>query len=240
MLLRVVCTLIIIILSLALSPDCAKLIAHWPLDQDSGDEVIDVVGGHHGKVVGGKALWVPGKFGNALEFKGQGHHVEVKKSDDLQLKNVTLVAWVNLQSLSGRQEIVSYADSYGTFVEGVFRGLLFTGGNWSVVSGTTSAVMNRWYQVALVVDTGALRIYVDANQEAEIATPNIAYQDVDLWFGGGPADNQFWLTGIIDEVEIWDGALKDGEIKKLFTSPPGAAVYHLDKVSITWGTIKLE
>jgi len=48
----------------------ADLIALWTFDQDSGDEVKDVVGGHDGEIIDGDADWVAGKFGNGLKIQG--------------------------------------------------------------------------------------------------------------------------------------------------------------------------
>ena len=83
----------------------ADLIAHWPFDQDSGKEVKDVVGGHHGQVKGGDAAWVAGKFDNGLQIKGPKQYVEVKRAKELELKTLTLIAWIKLGSVAGRQEI---------------------------------------------------------------------------------------------------------------------------------------
>lgn len=218
----------------------ADLVAHWPLDQNSGEEVKDVAGKNPGKIVGGKANWVPGKFGNGLELKGPNHYVQVEKTGALELKNVTLIVWVNFKALGGRQEVVSYADSYGIFAEGtIFKALLFDGGAWAVVNGVTTIKQDNWYQVAQTVTDNEIRLYVNGRLDAKIATPAIKYQNFPMWFGGGPADNQFWLTGVLDEIEIWNDDLTDAEIEKLFASPPVlGAVDPADKLAITWGDVK--
>ena len=96
----------------------ADLIAHWPFDQDTGKEVKDVVGGHHGQVKGGDAAWVAGKFDNGLQIKGPKQYVEVKRAKELELKTLTLIAWIKLDSVAGRQEIASYTDSYVIMADG--------------------------------------------------------------------------------------------------------------------------
>lgn len=137
----------------------ADLIARWPFDQNSGDEVEDVIGKYNGKI-NGKASWVPGKFGNGLELTGPSQYVEVEKTEDLELERVTLVAWVNIKSPGARQEVASYADSYGIFAEGVFKALLYNGANWPVVTGVTSIKAETWYQVALTADGKDLKIWL--------------------------------------------------------------------------------
>ena len=204
----------------------AELIAHWPFDEDAGTEVTDVVGDHHGEELidgqPGDGRWVPGRFGNGLRIEGPRHYVEVAQSADLELDAVTLIAWVNFADLAGRQEVASYADSYGIFADGgVFNALLFNGGGWNVVRGATFIDVDTWYQTALTVDANEINLYVDGELDGTLATPAIAYQDFPAWFGGGPADDGFWLTGILDEIEIWDDVLSEAEIMELFESPPG-------------------
>jgi len=218
----------------------ADLIALWTFDQDSGDEVKDVVGGHDGEIIDGDADWVAGKFGNGLKIQGGGHHVEVEKADDLELPQVTIIAWVNLDTTAGRQEIASYADSYGLFAEGgVFKVFIFNGGAWNTAPGVTPVAQGEWYQVAGVVDESEIMLYLNGKLDVKLAIPAIAYQNFPMWFGGGPADNQFWLTGIIDEIEIWNDVLSEDEIGELYRTPPSlGAVDQADKITNTWGNIK--
>ncbi len=229
----------LIILSITNTALCANLVSHWPLDQNSGEEVKDVVGGHHGKIIG-KAKWVKGQFGNGLQLTAPSNYVEVQKSKDLELSTLTLIVWVNFDSLAGRQEVVSYADSYGIFADGgIFRALLYNGNNWDVVNGTTKIEQGKWYQTALTVAKNGIAIYVNGKLDAQLATPAIAFQDFPMWFGGGPADNQFWLTGTIDEIELWNDVLPAGEIEKIYKNPPSlGAVDPNGKTTTLWGAIK--
>ena len=225
--------------SIVMEAKGADLVAQWPFDQDAGKEVKDVVGNYPGTLKGGNAAWVPGKFGNGLQIKGPNQYVEVAKSKDLELDTLTLIAWVNFTALGGRQEVASYGDNYGIFADGVFKALLFNGGGWNVVNGATPIKQDTWYQTALTVDKNEIKIYVNGKMEAKLATPPIAYQNFAMWFGGGPADNSFWMTGILDEIEIWNGVLSDAEIAQLFTSPPVLAVEPTsDKLTTTWGALK--
>jgi len=219
----------------ALSARATDLIARWPLDKN----LKDVVGKHDGNMQGGNPLWVQGKFAEGLELRGPNQYVEVQKSKDLELETVTLIAWVNFKGVAGRQEVVSYADSYGIFMEGgVFRALLFNGADWVVVNGATPVKAGEWFHVAQVVGKKEMKLYVNGNLDAQQATPSIAYQNFAMWFGGGPADNSFWLTGILDEIEVWNGVLTDTEIAQLFKQPPAAAVRPEGKAATVWARLK--
>ena len=84
-----------------------------------------------------------------------------------------------------------------------------------------------------------IKIYVNGKLDGKRATPPIAYQNFPMWFGGGPADNRFWLTGILGEIEIWDDVLSEAEIMELFKAPSALAVeLTSDKLTTTWGALK--
>ena len=89
-----------------------ELIARWPLDENSGSLVHDVIGDNDGKRVGGPE-WVEAKFENGLQFnKKTGQYVEIPRADELApTDSLTVMAWVNVNSTAGRQEIFCYADS---------------------------------------------------------------------------------------------------------------------------------
>lgn len=219
----------------------ANLIARWSLDETSGDTAKDIIGNNHGAFKGGKPVWSAGKFGNGLEFKAPSQYVEVPKNPKLELQSLTLVAWVNFKLLGTRQEVVSYSDNYAIMYEGTtFHAFIHQGGKWPMAHATTAVKVNTWYQVALAFEGGTVKIYVDGKSEGK-ASPGgkIDYQNFQLWFGGGPADNAFWLTGMLDEIEIWDKAMTDDEVQKNFTSPPiAASVEPNGKLATVWGTIK--
>ena len=217
----------------------AELISWWSFDQDAGDTIQDSIGSNHGTVTGGKSDWVVGKFGNGLNISGPNHYVEVAKSADLELDAVTLIAWVNIPTPGPRQEVASYADSYGIFAEATFKAFIFDGGGWAVLSGATPVEADTWHQVALTVDDAEMVLFVDGQLDGQLAVSPLAYQDFPMWFGGGPADNAFWLSGVLDEIEIWNDVLSEDEIMALFSQPPALAV-EPSSASLTtmWAAVK--
>ncbi len=228
---------------IAISPSIsAKLIAHWPMDENSGEIVKDVVGGHNGKFAGGNIKWVKAKFGNGLYFDSSKAYVEVPKTPDLELsKSLTVVAWVNFEVASGRREVVSYADSYIINLgDGVFNAYIYQG-NWPRVRGKTTVNAGEWYFVALTYDSSDLSLYVNGELDSSSPLPGgIKFQDFSLWFGGPPADaaTDWYLIGTMDEVEIYDNALTKDEIKSIYKSPPVMAVFPKDKLAVQWGKLK--
>jgi hypothetical protein len=222
-----------------------ELIAQWPLDESSGDVVPDIIGGNNGEFKG-KLKWVPAKFGNGLEFDAaDNNYVEIPRADELEFADsMTLMAWVNVEAVTGREEIISYADSYVIRIDGnVFNGHIFQGGDWHTANGTTSVQTDKWYFVAMTYDSNDVNIYVNGEFDGSIAAPGkIDYQDFPLCFGYFPADpgQSWWFTGILDEVEIWNQAMTEDEIMTAYESPPpSAAVSSKGKLAIGWGELKL-
>jgi hypothetical protein len=220
-----------------------ELIGRWPLDESSGDIVHDVIGGNDGEFVGGGLEWTPAKFENGLRFDGAGGHVEIPRSPELEpADSVTLMAWVKFESAAGRQDIVSYADSYAIMLNAtVFQAFIFQGG-WPVAVGVTAVNPDEWYCVAMTYDSGDVRVYVNGEVDGSMAAPGgITYQDVPLWFGGAPADpgQSWWLNGTLDEVEIWDKAMTEDEIMTAYQSPiPSLVVSSKGKLATTWGELR--
>ena len=71
----------------------ANLAAAYGFDEGSGTKVSDASGGgHDGTITGAK--WATGKFGKALDFNGDGDYVFIEHADNLNLKTVSIAAWV--------------------------------------------------------------------------------------------------------------------------------------------------
>ena len=150
-----------------------ELIARWPLDENSGDVVHDVVGGNDGKFAGGKIEWVQAKFENGLQFDGTvGISVEIPRNPGLEpVDSLTLIAWVKFNAMSGEQEVVSYADSYFIRMNGVFKGFIHQEGGWPQAVGQTGVEIDKWYFAAMTYDGQEVNIYVDGELDASKPAP---------------------------------------------------------------------
>lgn len=93
-------------------------------------------------------------------------------------------------------------------------------------SSTTSVNDGEWHQIAAVhVEGGNNLLYVDgAPAEASIASAAIVANTAPFLLGGfnqsGSATSSY--TGLIDELQIYDQALTDGQIDFLFDNPAQA------------------
>jgi hypothetical protein len=226
--------------------DEPQLIAQWPLDEDRGDVVHDVIGGNDGEFVGGNLEWVSAKFKNGLKFGGAGAHVEIARAPEMESpESSTLSAWIKFDAVDGRQDIVNYADSFIILMQlGGFVGWIHDpGDNWIPATGSTQVKTDEWYFVAVTYDSQNVKLYVNGELEKTASAPGeIVFCEFPLWLGGAPAnlDMPWWFMGILDEVEIWNEAMTADEVMAIYKSPlpPSSAVSSEGKLATTWGELK--
>lgn len=238
-------TLLVIWFSHSALSQQAKLIARWPMDEGSGGVIGDAVSDNDGERVAG-GDWVPAKFGTGIQFdKKTGQYIEVSKAPELEPDGpLTVIAWVNVNSSAGRQEIFCYGDAYVMHIDaGVFKAYIHDGGAFPRAPGKTPVKTDKWYFLAMTYDLKDLKLYVDGKLDGGSSLPGgIVYLGLPLRFGNNPAaPGQTWgISGILDEVEIWDQAMTEGQIMEAFESPLSfLAVSSKGKLAAIWGGLKL-
>ena len=221
-----------------------KLIARWPFDESSGNIVHDAVGDNDGERVGGPE-WVAAKFGNGIQFDQKtGQYVEVPAAPELApTDSLTLMAWVKVNSAAGRQEIVCYGDSYDILINnGVFKTYIHQAGAFPRAPGKTPVETDKWYFLAMTYDSKDLKLYVDGKLDGSAKLPGgIDFLGLPLRFSNNPAaPGEAWgISGILDEVELWDKPMTDEEISKAYESPLAfLAVSSKGKLTTTWAAVK--
>ena len=221
----------------------AELIAHWPMDEGSGDEIEDIVGKGGLGTFAGSPEWVEGKIGGALECSA-GNYVTIPANDDLQPTSITATMWVYFNDVAPpRQDFFSKNDDYALSLHewadnGTIFPVLKTGGGWVVQSGTVKIDAERWYHVALVYDEDSTDLisYIDGEEDARTQAPaGIEHSGGSLslgTYGGRP------LRGILDEVKIWNEALSQADIQADMGGG-GKAVSSGGKLATLWGQLKI-
>ena len=197
--------------------------AYWSFNDASGATAFDVVGGHHGAVVGG-APRVSGLSGGAIELDGVGDHVLV---DPTALApetwgGMTVAAWVknDIGVGAGLQDIVTWWSWSGfpcstcSFVLTHHRNDQYffeiAGAN---VSG--GAVSTDWTHVAGTYDGATIRLYVDGALVASAPrTGAIPFSTADLVIGAQD-DGTGFFAGLIDDVRLYDWALGAADLSAL-------------------------
>lgn len=226
----------------------AELVAYWPMDEGSGNEIGDVAGkGGIGTFVG-SPQWVDGAIGKAVECS-PGNHITVPGNPDIEPASVTATMWIYFNDAGPpRQDFFSKNDDYALSLhewdeapEAPGHGTIFPvirspANVWTVIQGTVLIEAGRWYHVAFVYDAGSedLVTYIDGVEDARTVAPGGIGQS------GGPLTLGDYsnrpLRGILDEVKIWNEALPQANIvadmeNLVSVSPRG-------RLATLWGQIK--
>jgi len=176
------------------------------------------------------ALKGGGPGGYALYFDGDGDYVMVPDAASLDLTVAfTVVAWVNIESYVEWASIVTkgYVDgdnNYTIHQSGPLGGsdfgrLRFTCDRPSLptspyLESTTQIPLNEWHFVAATWDGATMKFYFDGELDGSGAFvgPLLA-NDEALYIGADyPGAVEYW-QGMIDEVRIWNEALKQTHIQ---------------------------
>jgi hypothetical protein len=200
--------------------------AHWRLNEASGPTAFDSSGNNRNASVSG-ALWMPGKFGNALDFDGVD---DVASFSSPAMIQTTISAWVradgNGDSFTPR---VTEMPAYNVRLKrdaGNGHSIAFeserssVADEWRTDFGTwTDAV---WHHVAVVYDGSSLanepQIYINGtNQNLTKISEGSGGQISNTGMGyiGNRASLDRSFDGRIDDVRIYNRPLTESEIQLL-------------------------
>ena len=209
------------------SAPSSGLVAHWKLDETTGNQAADSVGGHHGTVSG--ATWTAGKFGGALQFDGKKSRISVPHRDSLSLTSpFTLSAWIYVDTFGdgskdpnkGYRTVLTKATSgdianywFGTWQSELLFGFWDVGVWREVWTSGLKLQKARWYHIAMTYDdrTGEVLLYVDGTQVLKASMPQpLTANKQDLQIGRSQY-GEYW-HGKLDDIRIYDRVLSAEEI----------------------------
>ena len=227
--LSLICVLSLGLTGLAQTPD-PSLIGWWKLDNEGAGTVSDYSGNGRDGTINGSPQFVPGLYGEALEFHGDPDYVTIEGYKGLLGASAfTITAWIKTE---GNGEIVGWGNNVATerveFRVSEYRLRVEHGsGNRQ---GDTVVSDNQWHHVALTVQENAtisypdVTLYVDGEDDTRSGTSSNAFNIVsnfDLTIARQYNGSNRWLIGLIDDVRLYDRVLSADEIKTL-AAPPTA------------------
>lgn len=213
------------------------LVAWWPLDTDGTDASGN---GHDGVAVGSPVADAGANTATAggMRFDGASRF-DVPFATGLNPQSFTITLWANPDSAGGgayRSPITSRDDFAGG--ASTFGFILYNdaAGLWSFWSGDGDAGWNTlngpgvttgaWTHLAIVYDalTNTKTLYVDGAAAGTttganpVYVPNGTQEQEALHIGAGQDDgNNFWFTGVIDDVGLFRSALPEADIQAIMT-----------------------
>ena len=233
-----------LVVSMAYAKDIREgLVGYWPLDENGTDKA----GKSVGKLEGGAKWTKTGRVNGAVELDGTTGCVAIS-GFELTTTELTSVVWLKGWKQSDWSGILCSRNDPTTFWMG------FTTANtlsyvWNDNAANTYSWVgapeipqDEWAMCAITIDKDKAvgYIYTDAEklQSGKNEIPHIEQTIADsLKIGRDECcgDNRH-VSGILDEVMIYNRALAEDEILKLATN--GLAVEFKDKLATQWGTIK--
>jgi len=202
------------------------LVAHWPLQEDSGD-ANDASGNGNTGTVNGATQGATGLLGaTAYSLDGSNDYVNLGNYRDLSAGAFTISLWTNFPSVSNYRVIHGTntntpkfaVDTPGTS-PGKLRILLNDGTNSMTATTTNSYDDGVWHFVTATWDgSSTAKIYVDGEERASSSNSSMGTFD-----GGktkaigrdGDGDSFYW-NGSITAVRDYDHRLTPAEIQYLY------------------------
>ena len=206
------------------------MVAWWPGDGNAND----IRGENNGTLQppSNGTGFAPGEVGHAFTFDGIDDFVSVASTPalDFGTRDFTIDLWVNLNSLTGNQTffdktVPGFPNSQTYLVEfnapDKLRFLVRnTTSNELSLLATVSLQTGTWYHVAAVRQGNTSTIYLDGTQVAQQSSVG----PIDTGAGGVATIGRLsetsvrFMSGQIDELEIFSRALAIGEIKGIFNA----------------------
>jgi len=202
--------------------------AWYKLDDVGSGTAIDYSGNDRDGTLVGDPEFVPGYYGEGMEFDGDDH-VDTGYTENLV--NWTITAWVispaapSGDAPSGplhREQNYQFNWNHG---DATYRAAaaINTGGTWHAASyGPLEA--NTWYHLAATYDGNAMRAYRNGvlitTNTAPTGAPSNEGNSLKL---GRHAASAQYFTGIVDDARVYSRALTADEIKQTMRGEPDLA-----------------
>jgi hypothetical protein len=197
------------------------LVAHWKMDEGSGDTIVDSSGNGHDGTLNGTAAWMTGQFGLALHFDGSSTYAQIPANPNLDLLNhgdFSVSVWLMIDELpSEYRAALQQTDGDGTgrtwlgYTQGDFYN--YHGGANRFAGVTPEA--QTWYHVAYVVTEGGIddtiQWYIDGEPTDSHTTSVESNDNGNYLIGCHKALGNFW-PGLLDDIRIYNHALTKAEI----------------------------
>ena len=207
-----------------------NLLAYW-----SGDNTAnDAKGTYNGTLVNG-ATYSTGKINNGFSLDGVNDYVDLGLGyRQSKTEPFTYNFWASINSL-GTLTVLSNSGDNGHFcyIESgyIWMQIGFSGGGYLRIRSTSTIPLNTLKHITITYDGSAsytsFKIYINGvsntvvgstNTLGSYDTPNPSAYNLNI--GRRPA-GQYYFSGILDEVSIWNRVLTAAEATELYNAGAG-------------------
>ncbi|WP_158859277.1 LamG-like jellyroll fold domain-containing protein, partial [Lunatibacter salilacus] len=214
----------------------SELVAHWKMDEGSGNTLIDHSGyGNNGVLRNAtNVTWVPGVDGLALNLPGSvDRYAEVNNAPSLNISDkISITGWIRPTAVQSKV-ILGKSTQNGYEVSITNTGKIEFWLNWTAnnltyhILSTNNYIANgtTWTHFAAIFDGLSMKIYlngVEDNSKTFSSPATILNNNSILRIGAWGSDYRW--TGGLDDLRIYHGALNAQEVSALFSSEPAIPI----------------
>jgi len=213
----------------------AELVAHWKLDETSGNIAADSSDNANNGTLYGEPVWTAGKIDGAFKFDGVDDYVDLPIGSLIgSLTNCTFAAWVNWSTQgdtwqrvfdfgSGTEINMFLTPNRGGDDTKAPRFVITTGGvNAEDQATAPSTLGSGWHHVAVTIDAdnNTILLYLDAKVIAKNTAATLKPSDLGNttynWLGRSQYAWDPYFNGSLDDFRIYNHALSTNEVTGLF------------------------
>jgi len=191
------------------------LVGYWSMDEGMGDTAYDGSANSNNGTLTNGPTWTDGKKGGALSFDGVDDYVDCGNDESLRPDTYTIEGWVKTTDSNG--SLVSFGLNQPML--GVWGSdlIAYLGSDYYRKFNTDNVTDNNWHHIVFVIennDVTTAKAYVDGEELSVSATGSTGSANAKDRCYIGYSQGQTWdLTGLIDEVRIYNRALSAEEIR---------------------------
>jgi len=214
----------------------SSLQSYWRLGETSGTVATDSKATRNGTYLNGAGLGAAGAVSNdpntAVAFNGTNHKVSLPALP--AMTDFTIEGWTNLTNAAstnntmygtnGNVRLLARPGTSGT--TSAYAGVWLNGTEYYVQPVGPASNVNSWVHWVVTREGSTLTLYRNAVQIGQRTDlPGTATANLSGWIGA-QSGNAYYLSGSIDEVAIYGGALSAASITRHYQAalagpPPG-------------------
>lgn len=210
-----------------ISNDAILTLSYVVLDLPFSESLEDISGQGNDGVASGAEVYTSDLFGTdaAAFYMGSTDPVVVPHAESLSVENVTLSAWIWVDSYQEDQRIISKEFDGGPFSS--YSMLLGDTDNdrlqfriaidnkRHILSSESQIPLNQWVHVASTFDGAFMKVYIDGALDASLEVAGAIRANANPVYIGGSQFYDRLFDGKIDEAKVYKGALGEDKLALL-------------------------
>jgi hypothetical protein len=207
-------------------PPVGGLVAHWKLDEVSGITAYDSSGNGYDGILYGKPVWQPegGRIDGALLFDGVDDHVFCGNFNPSQATGqISVTLWAKWSGLTGQwQGLIGKRDSWNPNdmmwqieADPQTGALGFYHAGSGRYYGDPVLPIDEWAHIAATFDGAVCTLYFNGRETGSASFTFGSDTDADVVFGASEQYGSNTFNGALDDVRIYDFALKAAEVEDM-------------------------